>query len=200
MAFHDVNFPLRLAFGANGGPVRAVDIVELANGREVRNTTQSRSRRRYNAVTGVKSVDDARTLSAFFEARSGRLHSFRFRDPIDFSSGADSPGATDQTLGTADGSQTQFQLVKRYGDAVRPITRPVDGTVLIAVNGTVVAHTRGPLGLITIDVPAAEAVVTAGFLFDVPVRFDADGLILSLDTQGAVNVADVPLIEVFDHA
>lgn len=200
MAFHDVNFPLCLAFGASGGPVRTVDIVELANGREVRNTAQSRSRRRYNAVTGVKSVDDARTLSAFFEARSGRLHSFRFRDPIDFSSGTDSPSATDQALAIADGSQSQFQLVKSYGDAVRPITRPVDGTVLIAVNGNVVDHTRGVLGLITIDAPAAGAVVTAGFLFDVPVRFDADGLVLSLDTQGAVNVSDVPLIEVFDHA
>lgn len=200
MAFHDVNFPLRLAFGASGGPVRAVDIVELANGRDVRNTAQSRSRRRYNAVTGVKSVEDARTLSAFFEARSGRLHSFRFRDPIDFSSGADSPSATDQALGLADGSQSQFQLIKRYGDAVRPITRPVDGSVVIAVNGNIVTHAPGALGLVSIDVPAVGAVVTAGFLFDVPVRFDADGLVLSLDTQGAVNVTDVPLIEVFDHA
>lgn len=200
MAFHDVNFPLRLAFGASGGPVRAVDIVELANGREVRNTAQSRSRRRYNAVTGVKSVEDARTLSAFFEARFGRLHSFRFRDPIDFSSGADSPSATDQALGLADGSQSQFQLIKRYGDAVRPITRPVEGSVVIAVNGNIVTHAPGALGLVSIDVPAAGAVVTAGFLFDVPVRFDADGLVLSLDTQGAVNVTDVPLIEVFDHA
>ena len=200
MAFHDVNFPLRLAFGASGGPVRAVDIVELANGREVRNTAQSRSRRRYNAVTGVKSVDDARALSAFFEARSGRLHSFRFRDPIDFSSGANSPRATDQSLGLADGSQTEFQLVKRYGDAVRPITRPVEASVVVAVDGDVVAHTQGALGRVSIAAPAPGAVVRAGFLFDVPVRFDADGLVLSLDTQGAVNVTDVPLIEVFDHA
>ena len=200
MAFHDVNFPLRLAFGASGGPVRAVDIVELANGREVRNTVQSRSRRRYNAVTGVKSVEDARTLSAFFEARSGRLHSFRFRDPIDFSSGADSPSAMDQSLGIADGSQTEFQLVKRYGDAVRPITCPVEASVAVAVNGSLVAHVPGTLGVVSIAAPSAGAVVTAGFIFDVPVRFDADGLVLSLDTQGAVNVTDVPLIEVFDHA
>lgn len=200
MSFHDVAFPLHLAFGASGGPVRAVDIVELANGREVRNTPQSRSRRRYNAVTGVKSLADARTLSDFFEARSGRLNSFRFRDPLDFSSGADMPSATDQTLGVGDGSQTQFQLVKRYGDAVRPITRPEADTVLVAVNGAEVSHILTPLGRVEIDAPPSGAVVTAGFLFDVPVRFDTDGLVLSLDTHGAVSVTDVPLIEVFDYA
>lgn len=200
MAFHDVNFPLRLAFGASGGPVRAVDIVELANGREVRNTAQSRSRRRYNAVTGVKSIEDARALSEFFEARSGRLHSFRFRDPLDFSSGADTPSVTDQRLGTADGSQTRFQLVKRYGDTVRSITRPDNSSVVVAVNGAPVSFTLRSLGIIEIDAPPISAAVTAGFLFDVPVRFDADGLVLSLDTHGAVSVTDVPLIEVFDHA
>lgn len=200
MTFHDVDFPLRLAFGASGGPVRAVDIIELANGREVRNTAHSRSRRRYNAVTGVKSVADARTLSDFFEARSGRLHSFRFRDPLDFSSGANMPNATDQSLGTGDGVQTYFSLVKHYGDVVRPITRPVIDSVIVAVNGVSVPFTSHPLGIIEIDAPPIGAVVTAGFIFDVPVRFDADGLILSLDTHGAVNVTDVPLIEVFDHA
>lgn len=200
MAFHDVQFPLRLAFGASGGPVRAVDIVELANGREVRNTSQSRSRRRYNAMTGVKSVKDARTLSDFFEARSGRLHGFRFRDPLDFSSGADVPTATDQLLGTGDGNQAQFQLVKRYGEAVRPITRPVSDSVSVAVNGSAVTFSLNALGLINIEAPPNGAIVTAGFLFDVPVRFDADGLVISLDTHGAVNVTDVPLIEVFDYA
>jgi uncharacterized protein (TIGR02217 family) len=200
MAFHDVSFPLRLAFGASGGPMRSVDIVELANGREVRNTSQSRSRRRYNAVTGIKSVADARALSEFFEARSGRLHSFRFRDPLDFNSGADTPASTDQLLGTGDGSQTQFQLVKRYGDSVRPITRPIDDSVIVAVNGVAVSHTLNSLGLVDIAAPPDGAIVTAGFLFDVAVRFDAEGLVLSLDRHGAVNVTDVPLIEVFDYA
>lgn len=200
MTFHDVEFPLRLAFGASGGPVRAVDIVELANGCEVRNTAQSRSRRRYNAVTGVKSIEDARRLAEFFEARSGRLHSFRFRDPLDFSSGEDMPIVTDQGLGAGDGSLAQFQLLKRYGDVARPITRPVDDSVIVAVNGASISFTLLPLGVVEIDPPPIGAVVTAGFLFDVPVRFDVDGLVLSLDTHGAVNVTDVPLIEVFDHA
>ncbi|MEM7728928.1 MAG: DUF2460 domain-containing protein [Pseudomonadota bacterium] len=199
MSFHDVDFPLRLAFGASGGPVRAVEVVELANGREARNTAQSRSRRRYNAVTGVKSVADARALSDFFEARSGRLHAFRFRDPVDHSSGGDTPTATDIRIGTGDGTTARFALVKRYGEVERPITRPVESSVTVAVNGGVVPHALTEGGLVDIDPPPAGAAVTAGFLYDVPVRFDADGLSLSLDTHGAVSVTDVPLIEIFEE-
>jgi len=32
--FHDVRFPLHLAFGTRGGPVRPTDILQLANGAE----------------------------------------------------------------------------------------------------------------------------------------------------------------------
>ncbi|MGB3455821.1 MAG: DUF2460 domain-containing protein [Litorimonas sp.] len=200
MAFHDVDFPLHLAFGASGGPVRSVDVTELANGREVRNTSQSRSRRRYNAVTGVTSLDEARALSDFFEARSGRLHAFRFRDPLDHSSGGSAPDPTDVVIGTGDGTTRHFALLKRYGDVERPITRPVADSVRIAVDGAVVPHLLGEGGRVEIDPPAPGQTVTAGFLFDVPVRFDADGLVLSLDTHGAVSVTDVPLIEVMDDA
>lgn len=101
MAFHDVNFPLELAFGASGGPTHAVEIVTLASGHEARNSRQSRARRRYNAVTGVKSLNDAQILSAFFEARSGPLHSFRFRDPIDHT-------ANDIPIGVGDGCRRNF--------------------------------------------------------------------------------------------
>ena len=90
--------------------------------------------------------------------------------------------------------------MKRYDDVVRPITRPVDQSVGVAVNGASVTAILHPLGIVEIAAPPIGAVVTAGFLFDVPVRFDAEGLVLSLDTHGAVSATDVPLIEVFDHA
>ena len=192
MAFHDVDFPLSLAFGASGGPGRRVDIVELASGREHRNTTQSLLRRRYNAVTGVKSIEDARQLAAFYEARGGMLHSFRFRDPIDHT-------AENEVLGTGDGIQTEFALRKTYGEQQRPILHPVAQSVEIRVNGSVAVHTLNQ-GTVTIEAPVPGAVVTASFTFDVPVRFANDQLILALETDGAVNVSDVPLIEVLDDA
>jgi len=82
-SFHDVSFPLPLAFGANGGPIRQTEIITLAIGQEQRNTAQANSRRRYDAGVGVKSLEDMQTLIAFFEARRGQLHGFRFRDPMD---------------------------------------------------------------------------------------------------------------------
>ena len=192
MAFHDVDFPLSLAFGASGGPGHAVDIVTLASGREHRNTAQSRSRRRYNARTGVKSADDARMLAAFFEARGGALHSFRFRDPVDHR-------GENERLGYGDGGRTDFPLVVRRGEFVRPVGLPVADSVVVSVDGLPVGH--GLEGaVVTIDAPPPGAVVTASFVFDVPVRFDTDALMLGLDTHGAVKVADVPLIEVLDHA
>ncbi|MEM9600560.1 MAG: DUF2460 domain-containing protein, partial [Pseudomonadota bacterium] len=99
-----------------------------------------------------------------------------------------------------DGTQDQFQLVKRYGDVRRPITRPVSDSVMVAIDGVIVSHVLEAGGIVRIDAPSAGQTVTAGFLFDVPVRFDTDSLNLSLDTHGAASVADVPLIEVFDHA
>lgn len=195
MAFHNINFPLRLAFGASGGPTHAVEIVTLSSGREHRNTRQSRARRRYNAMTGVKSLTDAQTLAAFFEARSGPLHSFRFRDPID-------NNAVDQVIGEGDGESNLFQLVKLYGDVSRPITKPVASSVIVAVDGQPVSASVDALtGVVSLNVaPPLGAIVSASFEFDVPVRFAQSELNLSLKTDGAVSVSDVPLIEVFDDA
>ena len=44
--------------------------------------------------------------------------------------------------------------------------------------------------------PAAAAVVSAGFLFDVPVRFETDRLDIAGHGPGAGELASVPLIEV----
>ncbi len=118
-AFHEVRFPLRLALGATGGPVRRTDIVNLSNGREQRNQRWRDSRRSYDAGSGVKSLADLYAVLEFFEARGGQLYGFRFRDPVDWKSGA--PGetisATDQMIGTGDGTTATFQLVKTYADS-----------------------------------------------------------------------------------
>jgi uncharacterized protein (TIGR02217 family) len=49
------------------------------------------------------------------------------------------PGAQGQLLGTGDGAQTQFQLVKHYPSGsvieVRTISKPVAGTVKVYLDG-----------------------------------------------------------------
>lgn len=204
MAFHSIRFPLDVALGARGGPERRTDVVTLASGREQRNGRWQHSRRRYNAGYGVKSRADMASVLAFFEERRGRLHGFLWRDGLDYSSGGAMPAALDQVIGTGDGSRSMFQLVKTYGAAfdpyVRPITRPVAGSVRVAIagieqlSGWTVDVATGVVGFSV--APAAGAAVTAGFLFDVPVRFDTDRLDVELTSFDGAEAPSIPLLEI----
>lgn len=202
-AFHDILFPFPIALGALGGPERRTEIVELASGREERNTPWAHSRRRWDAGSGVRSADDLAALLAFFEARRGPLHAFRFRDPIDHKSCPPSrePEPLDQVIGVGDGARTRFTLVKRYGDGAagysRPIILPVADAVTIAVDGEPQSFALAEHGeAILADPPASGAAVTAGYVFDTPVRFDADRLDVRLDAFQAGEPLSVPLVEV----
>lgn len=204
MAFHPVRFPLDVALGARGGPERRTDVVTLASGAEERNGRWRHSRRRYNAGYGVKSRADMQAVLAFFEERRGRLHGFLWRDGLDYSSGGAVPAALDQLIGTGDGVRSSFQLTKRYGASfdpyLRPITRPVAGSVTVAVAGAVMSGgwtVDGQTGVVGFSVPPAlGAAVMAGFLFDVPVRFDTDRLDVELTSFDAAEAPSIPLVEI----
>jgi uncharacterized protein (TIGR02217 family) len=208
--FHEVRFPLDIGLGSRGGPGRRTDIVALASGREHRNARHAHSRRRYDAGLGVRTLDALHAVVAFFEERRGRLHGFRFRDRVDWKSCAPSltPAPTDQRIGTGDGASAAFQLVKTYGAThapyARPIAKPVAGTVRVAIDGVelvsgtdfVCDATTGRVAFVASAVPAPGAAVTAGFEFDVPVRFDSDHLEIDLTAFAAGAVPHIPLVEI----
>lgn len=208
MGFHEIRFPTSLSFGALGGPERRTEVVTLANGYEERNSPWAHSRRHYDAGMGMRSLDDIAELIAFFEARRGQLNGFRWKDWADFKSCNPSgiAGPSDQTLGTGDGVKQTFELRKTYksGDQsyTRPITKPVEGTVRVAVSGDeLVPGTEFSVefstGIVTFSVPpVAGAIVTAGYEFDVPVRFDADRINTSVASFQAGEIPDVPVVEV----
>ncbi len=186
MAFHEIRFPANLSFGSVGGPERRTEIVTLQNGHEERNTPWAHSRRRYDAGVGLRSLDDVETLIAFFEARGGELNGFRWKDWSDYKScpASRAPTPLDQVLGVGDGQRTVFQLQKTYRSGLqtytRPIKKPVAGTVLVAVAEDPKVETLEfsvdvATGLVTfVDAPALGAQISAGFEFDVPVRFATD--------------------------
>jgi uncharacterized protein (TIGR02217 family) len=206
--FHEVRVPTAIAFGATGGPERRTEIVTLSSGHEERNTRWADSRRRYNAGYGIRSLDDLHAVLSFFEERRGRLYGFRWHDRIDFQSCA--PGATitptDQTLGNGDGERTEFQLIKTYGDAFQPypreVRKPAAGSVRIAVDGAEMDEGDGwsvdpTTALVTFDAaPVEDTLVTAGFAFDVPVRFDTDRLDINLTSFAAGDIPAIPLVEI----
>ncbi len=204
-AFDEVRLDLPLAFGARGGPETAVDVVRLASGGEARNARWSGVRRRWEAGGATLGLADAAALGAFFEARGGRLRGFRYRDVLDWKSCGvgEEIAATDQGIGVGDGVETSFQLVKAYVSGavswVRTIAKPVAGSVVVAVDGvsTSAFSLDGASGVVTMDVaPAAAAVVTAGFAFDAPVRFDVERLELSAEGADLMRVEALSLVEV----
>ena len=206
MAFHETQFPTGISFGARGGPMRRTVIATSGSGFEHRNAQWADSKRSYNAGYGIKTTDQLHTVVEFFEERNGRLHGFRWKDRTDFKSVMPSVpiGFGDQNIGTGDGTATTFQLKKVYGSTINPYSRdvkkPVLGTVKVGVNGTEL--TTGwtvdtTTGIVTFGTaPANGAAVTAGFEFDVPVRFDTDFLEIDYSHFDAGSIPDIPIIEV----
>jgi uncharacterized protein (TIGR02217 family) len=209
-AFHEILFPLDIALKSAGGPQRRTDVVALGSGREERNARWAHSRRRYDAGYGVKTHQALSQAIAFFEERRGRLHGFRWRDRLDHSSAAPGEPVTplDQIIGYGDGATATFALRKTYGADYspyqRPIEKPVTASVRVAVGGTEVNEgaaftvdvATGIVTFIAGHIPAPSAAVTAGYLFDVPVRFDTDYLEVDLSAFEAGAIPKIPLVEI----
>lgn len=210
MSFHEIRFPTEISRGTHGGPERRTDVVVLGSGFEERNARWANSRRSYNAGYGLRSLDDLHTVIAFFEERRGRLYGFRWKDHADWKSCApeQTPAALDQVIGTGTGAQITFPLTKRYGSAHAPwdreIKKPIAASVLVAVGGaTQIAGTdfladpaTGLIIFLAGHIPASGAVVTAGFEFDVPVRFDTDKLELDLRGFRHGAIPNIPIVEI----
>lgn len=208
ISFHEVRFPTDLALGSTGGPVRRTEVITLGSGKEQRNARWVHSRRRYNAGYGIKTIENLQTVVAFFEERRGRLFGFRFKDPLDWKSSSYSKqiSAFDQKIGIGDGSNKTFQLLKHYGSEEtgysRQIVKPVEGSVLIGLDGNNVAssdytidHKSGIVEFNSDKIPPVNSVITVGYEFDIPVRFDIDEISINLSHFEVGDIPAVPLVE-----
>ncbi len=203
--FDDILLELPLGYGSRGGPVWTTQVVKLVSGHEVRNSPHAGPMRRWEIISPPLAAGEASLLAHFFNARRGRLRGFRFADPFDQTSAAAGADITpfDEALGTGDGARTVFALRKTDGGIVRTITRPVASSVRIAVDGaeTSAFTLDAATGRLTLETPpAAGTVVTAGFAFHVPVRFDTDALTMEPVGVGGRRLAPLPIIEVRERA
>lgn len=201
MFIESPRFPDCISEGSTGGPMWSTQIAISVSGYEKRSSRWANALHVYNAAFGVRSLNDMEKLKAFFLACRGSAYGFRYKDWADYSSSiiGSQPSNFDQELFIGDGSTTVFPLIKQYTSGleyVREITKPVDGTILIAKEGA--ALTEGvdftvdyTTGLVTMTTPpATDHVVTGGFYFDVPCRFGSDELSTNLIAyqQGSANV------------
>ncbi|WP_265561947.1 DUF2460 domain-containing protein [Sphingomicrobium arenosum] len=196
----DVDFPIALGSDVSVRPGFSTQVVVSASGHEYRNADWQQARNEYDAGPGVRSEAELQVLLGFFRARRGRAEGFRLRDPFDHRSGSSDVSPFDQEIGTGDGATMRFALTKGYGEGEkRRITRPVTGSVRVAIDGIEQpwGWTLSDKGYVDFDsAPATGAVVTAGFQFDVPVRFASDQLEINRATFMAGEAPSVPLVEV----
>lgn len=196
-AFHEVQFPQNIAYGASGGAEFYTNITTTVAGFEQRNINWKNARGRWDISTGIKNKKDMDAVIAFFRARMGRAYGFRFKDWSDYQS-------LHESLGIGDSKQIEFQLVKSYlsgeYEYKRIIKKPVIGSVTIYLNdkhltsGFTVDYIRG---IITFTkAPSKKTKIIADFEFDVPVRFDTDRLNVRLERYGQYVWDSIPIVEV----
>jgi uncharacterized protein (TIGR02217 family) len=196
-AFHEVQFPPDISYGAAGGPAYSTSVVATLSGHEKRNTNWSQARGRWNVAHGLKKREQVATLISFFRARKGRAHGFRFKDWTDYQAFA-------QSLGAGDGTTKTFQLVKLYASGgvieSRTIAKPVAATVKLTLGG--VEQTSGwtldtTTGLVTFTTaPGNGVAVAADFEFDVPARFDTDRMELTIETYQLARWTEIRVVEI----
>lgn len=203
-AFDDVLYPLPLGRNTGVSPEFSTSVAVTSSGHERRNSLWADARLHFDVGPGIRSEAELKTLIDFFRARRGPAKGFRITDPFDYSSNrmTDTPTALDQPIGQGNGTNATFQLSKSYGDQpepqIRNITRPRLGSLRIAVDGAEITDWSYQTGgrVLLDSAPPAGATVTAGFLFDVPVRFLEDRLDIVSSHFAAGEAASVPLIEI----
>jgi uncharacterized protein (TIGR02217 family) len=201
--FIEESFPHTASVGSTGGPGFSTDVDSTESGYEFRNINWSQARHKYQIASGIADKQTWSEVKNFFMRCQGRAIGFRFLDPEDYSSAADGwsdPTPADQLIGVGDGAVRKFALVKSYDGYLRDITKPISGTVVASVNGVEVPADGFVLdpatGIIEFDTaPAAGKAVRAGFLFEVPCRFDSDELTASWSDanllQGSVQLVEL---------
>lgn len=200
--FDDILFPLEIGRDAMAAAEFSTNIVTTLSGHEHRNSGWSDARLSFDAGPGIRSERELSILIDFFRARRGAAIGFRFTDPFDFSSKqmVAEPTMLDQILGVGDGIRRAFPLLKKYGEEAqcRRITRPRTESVSVALDAERASEwSLAEKGMIEFaSPPAVGTIVSAGFLFDVPVRFAEDRIEVSRATFGAGDMPHIPLLEI----
>lgn len=198
-------------------PRWSTSITMVDSGAERVNQRWEHPLHRYQLPEAVREQDIFEGIRDHWLVMRGPVHTWPFRDPLDFASVAllapnTVPAVTglDQVCGTGDGFSLVFQLKKTYTRGVQTYTRdifhPVVSTTIVTVAGADPA-TFSPAMTYTVDrltgeiefsyAPSPGQIIRAGYLYDVEVRFEADD---SFDgvvrTFGLGGFADLTFVEV----
>jgi len=204
-------------FPCISAPRWSTDIQVVDSGVEQVNQRWVNALHKFMLPDAIREHETYEAIRDHWMAMRGPVYTFPFRDPLDFASVALSLPNTvptlsrvDQVIGTGDGLEVDFQLTKAYTVGAQTYTRniyhPVVSTVLVGIDGEdpeaaspnfdwSVSRTTGVVTFVT--PPENGAIITAGFLYDVEVRFGSDDAFEGIvKTYGVSGFADLELIEV----
>jgi uncharacterized protein (TIGR02217 family) len=192
--FKEIQFPSDIAYGATGGPEFFTDVVTSSSGYEQRNLNWMQARCRYNLAPAIKNKKQLDILLAFFRLCHGKAIGFRFKDWADHS-------FNHQQIAVSDGKKNEFQLIKKYNylnqNTIRKITKPVKDSIKIYCDEKLVYpeinYNTGVFKFI--EAPSDGCIIYASGEFDVPVRFDIDRLITSIESYEVYSHHEIPLVE-----
>lgn len=124
----------------------------------------------YEFLRNTTVLPELTALVGFYLQRRGPADSFLFASPMDST-------VSLQPIGTGNGTNKDFQLMRSLGGFSEPVFWPVTGTVQAYVAGTPVASTVGANGLITLaTAPGAGAAVAWNGSYYYRARFADDKL------------------------
>lgn len=210
--FHEVLFPPQISYGSSGGPRFKTTIFTADSGHEQRNIDWSQVRGEWDVahamrdLVGDEQLVSIEELNAFFMARNGRMHGFRFRDPGDCT-------LKNERIGTGDGSTRTFAVTKTYksfqpdSGSYNTYVRKVrkiewDSIPLMKVGGIDVSafnyevdHDNATITFLAAPDDGASIVIPRG-VFHIPVRFDTDHCDVSADFWNTASWPSIPIIEI----
>lgn len=213
IAFLEQRFPPNISYGSKGGPEFNTTVFEAASGYEQRNVNWEFARCRYDVSHGIKTKEDMDEILDFFYVVRGKATGFRYKDWSDYQ-------LTQELIGTGNGAQTQFQIIKKYTAGSEVYTRTIrkivaaftppahptegwdDPAVEFRVYVNDVLVTSGysvnyNTGVITfVSAPTSGHTVKVTCEFDVPVRFDTDKMDITLEAFELEVWDSIPLVEI----
>lgn len=198
-----IRFPDNLPYGCISTPLYSTMIAGSGGGWESRFAAFPAARRRW-----VLNLPNCRwgwlePVIALFLLSGGRHGTFRLKDFADYV-------ATDQYLGTGNGSNQIFQLVKNYAQGsttiIRNLIRPVSGTVVVHTYSAGGVQDADPSVSVNYDTgkvtltpaPTTGHVVRASCQFDCLARFDVDSLIISPSGPLTGQITNMNMVEVLE--
>jgi uncharacterized protein (TIGR02217 family) len=211
LEFVDIQFPHRIAMGAQRRPGWRTSLAQSLGGFESTNQDWSRARHSYDISFAVRTGTDYQAVASHFHQMRGRFRYFPFKDVLDYRAEASNGVLLDES-----GSPTVgYQLAKRYGSGSyawdRPITRPRTGTVAVyrtRAGNTVNITAQSTITYTTGMVVIAPTVYQPGDVlswsgeFYVPCRYDLDDLPAVIVDKHAgsgeflVRCDSIPIVEV----